>query len=323
MAELVYAHDSKSCAARLVGSTPTLGIMKKILVILGPTAVGKSDLAVRLAKKLNGEIISADSRQVYKSLDLGSGKITKKEMRGIPHYLLDITNPKRQFSIAEYKALAEKKIEEILKRRKVPIIVGGTPFYIQSIVDNIAFPEVKPNLKLRKKLSKLSAGKLFLMLKKLDPARAKTIEAKNPRRLIRAIEIVKALGKVPLLKPKPKYAALQIGLITEDGALKKRIYKRLIARIKHGMIEEAKRLHKQGLSYKRMEELGLEYKYLALFLQKKITREEMANKLNRATWDFVRRQKTWWKRDKRIKWFNPTQKSNLAKMEKIAKTFVS
>jgi len=279
----------------------------KILVILGPTAVGKSQLAVKLAKKLNGEIISADSRQVYKGLDLGTGKITKKEKQGIPHHLLDVASPKRKFTVAQYKKLADQKIEEIIKKGKLPIIVGGTGFYIKAVVDNLTFPEVKPNPKLRNKLIKLSPQKLFQMLKKLDPERAKTIEAKNPRRLIRAIEIAKSLGRVPKLKAKPKYEAIQIGLTMPAKKLKEKINKRLLERIKKGMIAEAKRLHQQGLSYKRMMELGLEYKYLALYLQKKISKEEMINKLKRAIWDFVRRQKVWWKKDKRIKWFNVSQ----------------
>jgi len=299
-----------------------LGIMQKILVILGPTAVGKSDLAVALAKRFRGEIISADSRQVYQGLNLGTGKITKVEMKGIPHYLLDVVSPKKQFTAAEYKTLAENKIENILKRNKLPVIVGGTPFYIQAIVDNITFPEVMPNLKLRKKLSKLSTAKLYEMLKKIDPARAKTIEAKNPRRLIRAIEITKALGKVPTLRPKSKYNSLLIGLALPDKKLKERIYERLLARIKKGMILEAKRLHEQGLSYKRMEELGLEYRYLALYLQKKLAKQEMVEKLSRAIWDFVRRQKGWWKRDKRIKWFDVPKKNNLNKIEKTVKKFL-
>src|SRR3990167_1192796 len=227
----------------------------KILVILGATATGKSDFAVKIAKRLNGEIISADSRQVYKGLDLGTGKITKKEMRGVPHWLLDVARPRLKFSVAQYKLLADKKIVEIIKRKKLPIIVGGTGLYIKAIVDNINFPEVKPNLKLRKKLAKYSAQKLFNIIKKLDPARAKTVESKNPRRLIRAIEIAKVLGRVPKLKSKPQYDAIQIGLILPDEELKKKIYKRLIERIKQGMIAEAKKLHKNGLSFRRMEEL--------------------------------------------------------------------
>ena len=164
----------------------------KILVILGPTATGKSGMAVRLAKKFNGEIISADSRQVYKGLDIGSGKITEKEMLGVAHHLLDIANPKRKFSVTDFKEKAEKTIEDILKRSRLPIICGGTGFYIQALVDNLILPEVAPNLSLRKKLEKKTPAELFEILKKLDPKRADSIERQNPRRLIRAIEIAVA-----------------------------------------------------------------------------------------------------------------------------------
>jgi tRNA dimethylallyltransferase len=166
--------------------------LPKILVILGQTAVGKSNLAVRLAKKFNGEIISADSRQVYKGLDIGTGKITKKEMGDVPHFLLDVVSPKRKFSVSQYKKLADKAIKHILGKHKTPIIVGGTGFYIQAIVDNLVLPEVKPDLKLRKKLEKKSTEELVKILKKLDSERAREIDTKNPRRLIRAIEIARA-----------------------------------------------------------------------------------------------------------------------------------
>ena len=167
----------------------------KIIVILGPTASGKTALSITLAKRFNGEIISTDSRQVYKGLNIGSGKITKKEMKGIPHHLLDVANPKRKFTVAQFQTLALKKIQEIQNKGKIPFLVGGTGFYIQSVVDGIAIPEVKPNWKLRKKLDKKSVKELFLMLKKLDPRRAKNIDPKNPHRIIRAIEIVLSTNK--------------------------------------------------------------------------------------------------------------------------------
>ncbi|HRH30825.1 MAG TPA: tRNA (adenosine(37)-N6)-dimethylallyltransferase MiaA [Candidatus Paceibacterota bacterium] len=275
---------------------------QKIVVILGPTATGKSDFAVELAKKINGEIISADSRQVYIGLDIGSGKITKKEMKGVPHHLLDVTNPKKEFSVADYKKLADKKIEEIISRGKIPIIVGGTGFYIDSVINDSQLPEVKPNKNLRKELEKLSTGELFKILKKLDPRRAKEIDAKNPVRLIRAIEIAKTLGKVPKLKTNPKYNTITIGLDFPDYELKERIEKRLISRFKNGMLDEAKKLHSQGLSFKRMEQLGLEYRYMAKFLQGKITEKEMVEKLNLEIWKYAKRQRTWFKRDKNIIW---------------------
>ena len=153
---------------------------KKLIVILGPTASGKSELAVKLAKKFNCEIISADSRQVYRRMDIGTGKVTKKEMQGIPHYLLDVANPKRRFTVAQYRRLALGAIDKIFKKNKVPILCGGTGFYIQAVVDGILIPGVPPDWKLRKKIEKKSSKELYLMLKKIDPGRAKTIEKGNP-----------------------------------------------------------------------------------------------------------------------------------------------
>src|SRR3989344_9637740 len=161
----------------------------RIIVIVGPNASGKSELGVKLAKKMNGEIISADSRQVYKGLDIGSGKITKKEMRGVRHHWLSVADPKKVFTALDFKKIAERAIYDIISRNKVPIIVGGTGFYIDAALGRVKLGGVSPNLKLRKKLGGKSATELLKILKKLDSKRAKTIEQKNPRRLIRAIEI--------------------------------------------------------------------------------------------------------------------------------------
>ena len=289
----------------------------KIIVILGQTATGKSDLAVKIAKKIGGEIISADSRQVYKGLDLGTGKITKKEMQGVLHHLLDVANPKKRFSVAQYKKLADKKIKEIIKRGKVPIICGGTGFYIDAVVKNITFPEVPPNEKLRKVLNKKTAQELFEMLKKLDKTRANNIDKNNKVRLIRAIEIAQKLDKVPKLQGATNsamaefvapYEFIKIGFFLPTDILKKKIEKRLLARIKIGMIKEIEKLHRQGLSWKRMEELGLEYRYTALYLQKKITKQEMIEKLNSEIYKYAKRQMTYFKRDKEIKWIDASKK---------------
>ena len=279
----------------------------KIIIILGQTATGKSDLAARIAKKLGGEIISADSRQVYKGFDIGSGKITKKEMRGVFHYLLDVASPKRQFSAAKYKKLADNKIIKIYKTGKIPFIVGGSGFYIQTIVDGLVLPKVEPNNKLRKELEKKSAKKLFSMLKKLDKNRAKKIEKDNPRRLIRAIEIAKVLGKTPKLKTNSEYEALQIGLKLPDKKLKNNIHKRLMSRIRRGMISEVKKLHAKNISWKRLESFGLEYRFIARYLQGKIKKKEMLDELETEIWHFAKRQMRWFKRDARIKWFNPNE----------------
>lgn len=277
----------------------------RIIVILGQTSTGKSDFAVKIAKMVNGEIISADSRQVYKGMNLGTGKITKKEMSGIPHHLLDVVSPKKIFSVDEYKKLADKKIKEIISHGKVPIICGGTGFYIDAIVYGIEFPTVKPNIKLRKKLEKLTNEALLKYLIKLDKSRAKNIDIKNKVRLIRAIEIVKVLGKVPKIKNKVRYDTIKIGLTLPDEILKEKIKTRLAARIKKGMLREIKKLHDEGVSWKRMNELGLEYRYGALYLQGKITKQEMIEKLNTEIWHYAKRQKTWFKRDKNTIWVDP------------------
>lgn len=274
----------------------------KIIVIVGPTASGKSDLAVKIAKEKNGEVISADSRQVYKGLDIGSGKITKREMRGVPHFLLDVANPKKVFTVADFKKLGQKAIDDILSRGKTPIIVGGTGFYIDALVYDMDIPEVPPNKILREKLEKKSLEQLFTQLQKLDPERADEIDSKNKVRLVRAIEIVKALGKVPKTKKKKQFDVEWIGIDWPDEILKERIHTRLLKRICGGMIKEAENLHAQGLSYKRMESLGLEYRYMARFLKGEISREEMIAELEIKIRQYAKRQRTWFKRNKDIKW---------------------
>ncbi len=275
----------------------------RILVIVGPTASGKSALAVRLARKLDGEVISADSRQVYKGLDIGTGKITKKEMRGIPHHMMDIVNPSSVFTAHDFIVHGRKAIEDILARGKVPIICGGTGFYIDALLGHITLPDVPANPTLRKRLSQKSPRQLFTILKKLDLKRAKSIDAHNPVRLIRAIEIAKTLGKVPVRKQTPlPYRLEWLGIKLNDATLRKRIHKRLLARMKEGMLREAKRLHREGLSYKRMSELGLEYRYLADFLQKKIDKTELLRKIEQGNIEYTKRQMTYWRRNKEIKW---------------------
>ena len=280
--------------------------MSKILVILGPTASGKSSLAVKLAKKYNGEVISADSRQVYKGLDIGTGKITSKEMSGIPHHMLDVANPKKTFTIAEWQKQTQKEISQILSKNKLPIICGGTGFYIQSIVDGLVLPEVPPNKKLRVGLERKNLNELQNVLKKLDKERFKNIDIQNRVRLIRAIEIAKSLGSVPVLtKKESPYKILQIGLKISDIELKNKIHKRAVLRIKKGMVREAQNLLKSGLSFKRMSELGLEYRLLSELLQNKMDRKKFLKNLETEIWRYAKRQIVWFKRDKRIKWFEP------------------
>lgn len=276
-----------------------------VLVIVGPTASGKSALAIRLAKKLNGEIISADSRQVYRRLNIGSGKVTAAEMAGVPHHLLDVAEPSRTFSVARYQKLANQKIREILRRGKLPIIVGGTGFYIQSIVDGLILPAVKPNHELRRSLTQLSTEELFHQLKQLDPNRAEKIDRHNPHRLIRAIEIARALGHVPPIKKNPPpYRFLQLGIFLPEPQLNQKIKRRLRERLRAGLVKEVADLHDTGLSWKRLESFGLEYYFVAQYLQKKLTHPEMVEQLTRAIEQYAKRQLTWFRRDSRIKWLN-------------------
>ncbi len=290
---------------------------KKLIIIVGPTASGKSELAVQLAKKVGGEVISADSRQIYKEMDIGSGKVEGKWInrndrevflyKNIPHYLIDEASPRVQYSVARFQKKASKIIEDIFKRGKQPIICGGTAHWVDAIVYGQNLPEVKPDLKLRKELEKLSVEQMFLKLQKLDPERAAEIDAKNPRRLIRALEIVMTTGKpVPKNSAKPKYDAEWIGIQPEEEVLESKIKKRLRERLKSGMIEETRNLHESGLSWKKLESFGLEYKYCALYLQNKLTPEnsikQLESQLFIAIRQYAKRQITWWKRNKNIQW---------------------
>ena len=295
----------------------------KIIVIVGPTAIGKSDIAVCLAQTFNGEVISADSRQVYTGLDIGTGKITPSEMRGIPHHMLDVTDPKNRFSVSEYVDMAEKVIDDIISRRKLPIICGGTGFYIRALVDKINLPKVEPNLTLQKELETKSLSELQSKLEKLDPARLESLnndDLQNPRRLIRAIEIATALGTVPALSyTDSPYNPLHIGIYAEPEVLEGRIRTRLLARLENGMIEEVQKLHDSGLSWERMDDLGLEYRFVAQFLQKKISEEEMIEQLNTAIRQYAKRQMTWFKKDQRIHWF---KKEAVGEIEEEVERFI-
>jgi tRNA dimethylallyltransferase len=239
-----------------------------------------------------------------------------------------VVNPKKQFSAAQYQQKAISAIAEIVKRGKVPIICGGSGFHIDAITKNIVFPEVPPNKKLRDRLSQKSTILLFRELKRLNPARAKNIEEKNEQnnrvRLIRAIEIARKIGQVPKLENdtlsagaesvSSKYKFVKIGLYLPRQILKKKIEKRLLKRIRLGMIQEAKNLHQKNLTWKRMKELGLEYRYLALYLQGKINKSEMIEKLKTEIYHYAKRQMTWFKRDKEIIWLDASKKLNLGKI---------
>jgi tRNA dimethylallyltransferase len=297
----------------------------KVVVICGPTATGKSDLAVLIAKKFGGEVISADSRQVYKGLNLGSGKITKKEMLGILHFMLDIADPKKTYTVDKFGKDALKVAKEILKKNKTPIICGGTGMYIDALIDGIQFPQVLPDKKLRKELSTLTTEELFDKLLSLDKNRADQLKNDgggqfNRVRLIRSIEIATKLGSVPKLISKVNFEAIFIGLDFDDKTIKDRILLRIKSRMKKGMLNEGRKLHENGLKYKRMHELGLEYGHMASVLEGKESKEEFEQLLANDIWHFVKRQRTWFKRRQEILWFKPN-KTDFKKIEGVVKKF--
>lgn len=294
--------------------------LQRIVVILGPTASGKSDLAIKIAKRFNGEVVSADSRQVYRGMDIGTGKVTKKEMGGIRHHLLDVADPRKPFTVVRYQKLALEAIKDILKRKKVPILVGGTGLYIQAIVDNIVFPQVPPEPNLRRKLEGKSAEELFGILKLLDPNRAKAIDRKNPRRLIRAIEIAMLTKKplIPLQKSTPLFQPFFIGIARDKSEFKDRITGRFHEWLRRGFLKEVKALRKKGVPDRRIEEFGLHYREALLYLKKEIRKKEFVKNSIRELLDYTRRQMTWFKRDKRIHWVK-----NQKEAAKLVKEFLS
>lgn len=277
----------------------------KLLVICGPTAVGKSSLAVDIAQQYDGEVISADSRQVYHNLDIATGKITGDEMQGVPHHLLDVADPQARFSVHDYKGLADEAVFDIQARDKLPILCGGTGFYIQAVVDDLVFPDVPPNEDLREGLRQRGTESLYEELQEKDPRRAKDIDENNPVRLIRALEIIDELGKVPELEKQERFETLQIGLNRPDKELKQRIIKRTKKRLEQGMIAEAEQLRTEGLSSERMHDLGLEYEHLADYLENKVSKQELFENVVRSDWQYVKKQRTWFQKDDRVEWFHP------------------
>lgn len=253
-------------------------------------------------------MISADSRQVYRGLDIGSGKITKREMSGIPHHMLDVADPRKAFTAHDFARMARPVLEDIIARGKTPIICGGTGFYIDALLGRASLPDVPPDPKLRARLAKKPVPALFAMLKRKDPRRAASIDPHNPVRLIRALEIVQAIGEVPSVDARQmSYDTEWIGIARDEDTLRRRIRSRLLARMKAGMVAEAKRLHARGLSYKRMEELGLEYRYLARYLRGALTRKAMLTELENEIWHYAKRQMTYWRRNHAVAWKKLTE----------------
>ncbi|WP_418290251.1 tRNA (adenosine(37)-N6)-dimethylallyltransferase MiaA [Massilicoli timonensis] len=281
----------------------------KIVTVVGTNASGKSDLAVYLAKKYNGEIISADSRQIYRGYDLGTGKLSKAEMQGVVHHMIDILDSNELFSVADFQARAYACIDDILSRGKLPIIAGGTGLYVRSVVKGYTFVKMEPDLELREELEKKTTEELYAQLAEIDEQAAKRNTKENRRRIIRALEKYHVLGKEALQDHyEPRYEALQLGVTWPNAILHERIDVRMKKRFDEGMIEEVKGLMEQGATAAFMEALGLEYRHIYYYLSGRYqSKEELYTELSRAIKRFAKQQKTWFRKDHDIIWLDMEQ----------------
>ena len=287
----------------------------KVVVIVGPTASGKTAVSIELAKKINGEIISADSMQIYKYMDIGTAKPTLDEMQGIKHYMLDVVMPDETFNVAKYKSMAESAIEEILKKGKVPIIVGGTGLYVNTLVDGIEFADVPGDEEYRNELIEKGyregAMSIYKELEKVDSESAKKIDPNNIRRVARALEIYKVTGKTKTQldiesRKEVKYDYRLFGMEWNRETLYNRIDLRVDKMIEAGLIDEVRNVtEKFKISNTAVQGLG--YKEVIEFLNGNISYEEMIEKLKLETRHYAKRQLTWFRRDKRIKWIKPDE----------------
>ncbi|MDO8676127.1 MAG: tRNA (adenosine(37)-N6)-dimethylallyltransferase MiaA [Candidatus Azambacteria bacterium] len=296
---------------------------QKIIVIIGPTASGKSSLGIKLARKFNGEIVSADSRQVYRGMNIGTAKPTQEERILIPHHLVDIKNPDENYTVAEYKHDATKAIRKIIKKGKLPILVGGTGLYVKVIVDNLKIPEVGPDFKLRHKLEKeikkYGLNFVFKKLIKLDPEAAYIVDPNNPRRIIRALEIAITTKKpfsAQRKSGKPPFDFIGIGIRQTKNVLDERISNRVDLMIKNGLIEEVKNLVKEyDANNQSFDAIG--YREIIDYFDKKITLTEAMDSIKKNTINYAKRQMTWFKKDKKIHWIK-----NQNEAEKLVKKFL-
>jgi len=296
--------------------------MDKLLVILGPHASGKSDLAIKIAQLFNGEIISADSRQIYQGMNIGTGKVLRDDNKnleflssGIRHHLLDIVSPQEYFSVAQYQKLALDAISDILQRGKLPIICGGTGLYISATIEGWQLPKIKPQESLRRELENLTTQELFQKLKKLAPERAQTIDQNNKRRLVRALEIILSGQTIaPLKKQLLAYDIFIVGVKRSNEELKQRIKLRLEQRLAQGMIEEIKKLKDNGVNSRRLEDFGLEHRWVNRYLENKVDFETMKNNLYRDICQYAKRQMTWFKKIPNVHWVsNENEAINLTR----------
>lgn len=277
-----------------------------LIVILGPTASGKTALSLEIAKRFNGEIISADSRQVYRGMDIGTDKIPFEKREGVAHHLIDVAEPDERFTVADFKRLADEAIREIAERGTVPMLVGGTGLYLRAVTENFSIPPESPQLRARleQELKKDGAKVLHNRLKKLDPDSGAKISPKNIPYLIRALEINELTGKPKSANRNPsQFAVLKLGLGRPREELFARIEERVDTQMKNGLIEETRELlRRYAPALASMQSLG--YKEIAQFIQGKMSFEEVANLLKKNTRDFAKRQITWWKREPDIKCFD-------------------
>ena len=276
-------------------------MLPKLIVIEGTNASGKSSLGVELASRFRGEIVSADSRQVYRRLDLGSGKITPEEMKGVPHHLLDVRSPGEFFSMADFQRLAYEAIDGILERNRLPFLVGGTGLYVDAVADGYKLSDKAPDHSLRAQLETYGTPELYEMLKRKLPDTE--IDPRNRHRVMRALERLEADDYHPAAKS-PRYRLLKLGITWPREILKQRIDERLETRLRAGMADEVRALLDEGISEEFMVKLGLEYKYLTWYLTGKIGYEQMVEELGNAIKKFAKRQMTWFRRDPRIHWLD-------------------
>ena len=285
----------------------------KVIVICGPTASGKTSLSIELAKKINGEIISCDSMQIYKDMSIGTAKPTVDEMQGIKHYLIDCVSPEVRYSVADYKKDATKAIEDILSNGKTPIIVGGTGLYLEALIYNIEYNEIETDLKYREELEKIEKEngleKLYEMAEKIDKMAIEKISRNDKKRIFRVLEIYHSTGKtktdleVESRKKEPKYNFILFGITMDRDKLYDRINKRVDIMIEQGLIEEVKELLSKYKEFPTAMQ-GLGYKEVVEYLHGIITKEEMIEKIKMETRRYAKRQLTWFRKYKNLKWIN-------------------
>jgi tRNA dimethylallyltransferase len=276
----------------------------KVIVIVGQTGSGKTALSLKIAQQFQGEVISADSRQVYRGLDIGTEKITEAQMEGIPHHLLSIASPEQVYTAHDFVRDAQSAIDEITRREHVPIITGGTFFYIDTLLGKVSCTPVSPDPKLRAELEAHTESELFAILQEKDPARASSIDKDNKRRLVRALEILATLPAVPPPTTREcPYEALILGIRIDKDVLRKRLRERAQHALSRGLIKETQTLLKQGVTRNRLSEIGLEYKLVLEYLDGTLVEQALLQKLEEKNWQYAKRQMVWLKRDASIQWF--------------------